>query len=171
MTDIEFIVQHMLKQATELDTRGCFAEANNMDRYAKKIVTSGYGGGVAEYVGKLLELARSKGIDYMRERMQESRIVTLNDGTPIIKQNDSPGFINAVVARAQSLKLPETKGLTLNSRGKMDPKWADESAKRMEEIETGTSSWLKQAKPFSDAMADKRRSKTTWTPPVQSETK
>lgn len=166
MTDIEFIVQHMLEQATELDTRGRLAEANRIDRYAKRIVTSGYGGGVAEYVGKLLELARSKGIDYMQERMKESRIVTLNDGTPVIKQNDSPGFISAVVARAKALKLPETKGLTPNAPGKMNSKWSGESESRMEEIESGKSSWLAQAKPFSDAMEEKKRKKTQWNPPV-----
>lgn len=166
MTDIDFIVQHMIEQANELDTRGRFAEANKIDRYAKRIVTSGYGGGVAEYVGKLLELARSKGIDYMKERMQESRIVTLNDGTPVIKQNDAQGFIDAVVSRAKALKLPETKGLAPNAPGKMDAQWSGESTKRMEEIESGKSSWLNQSKPYTDAVSEKKVKRQTWTPPV-----
>ena len=165
MTDLEFVIQHMLETANQLDSRGKVVEAGTLDQHARRIATAGYGGGAAEYVGKLLELARNKGIDYMKSRMQESRIVTLNDGTPILKENDDPGFINAVVSRARNLKLPETKGLTPNSPGKIDDRWSDEFANRMEEIQSGKSSWLAQAKPFSDAMEEKKQKHLQWEPP------
>lgn len=155
----------MLETANQLDSRGKVVEAGTLDQHARRIATAGYGGGAAEYVGKLLELARNKGIDYMKSRMQESRIVTLNDGTPILKENDDPGFINAVVSRARNLKLPETKGLTPNSPGKIDDRWSDEFANRMEEIQSGKSSWLAQAKPFSDAMEEKKQKHLQWEPP------
>lgn len=157
----------MIEQANELDAKGRFAEAHKLDRYAERIVTAGYGGGVAEYIGKLLELARSKGIDYMKSRMEESRIVTLNDGTPILKRDDAPQLIQAVVARAKALKLPETKGLAPNAPGKIDARWSGESANRMDEIASGKSSWLNQAKPFPDAMEEKKRKKFQWNPPAK----
>lgn len=165
MTDIDFIIAYMLERASQLDSSGRFAEANQIDRYAYKIVTAGFGGGMAEYVGKLLDLARSKGIDYMKARMEESRIVTLNDGTPIMKRDDPPQFIEAIVARAKALKLPETKGLQPKSPGKVDPRWSEESRKRTQDIASGKSSWLNQAKPFSDAMEEKKRKKLKWEPP------
>jgi len=166
MTDIDFIIAYMLERASQLDSSGRFAEANQIDRYAHKIVTAGYGGGMAEYVGKLLDLARSKGIDYMKARMQESRIVTLNDGTPIMKRDDPPQFVEAIVARAKALKLPETKGLQPKSPGMVDPRWSEESRKRTQDIASGKSSWLNQAKPFSDAMEEKKRKKLKWEPPA-----
>lgn len=166
MTDIDFVVAYMLERANQLDSCGRFAEANHIDRYAQRVATAGFGGGMAEYVGKLLELARSKGIDYMKSRMEESRIVTLNDGTPIIKTNDSPALVDAVVARAKALKLPETKGLQPKSPGKVDPRWSGEFNKRVDDIASGKSSWLNQAKPFSDAMEEKKRKKLKWEPPV-----
>lgn len=165
MTDIDFVVAYMLERANQLDSCGRFAEANHIDRYAQRVATAGFGGGIAEYVGKLLELARSKGIDYMKSRMEESRIVTLNDGTPIIKTNDSPALVDAVVARAKALKLPETKGLQPKSPGKIDPRWSGEFNKRVDDIASGKSSWLNQAKPFSDAMEEKKRKKLNWEPP------
>lgn len=167
MTDIDFIIAYMLERASQLDSSGRFAEANQIDRYAHKIVTAGYGGGMAEYVGKLLDLARSKGIDYMKSRMEESRIVTLNDGTPIMKRDDPPQFVEASVARAKSLKLPETKGLQPKSPGKVDPRWSEESRKRTQDIASGKSSWLNQAKPFSEAMEEKKRKKLQWNPAVK----
>ena len=167
MTDLEFVIQHMLETANQLDSAGRVVEAGTIEQQARRIVTAGYGGGTAEYVGKLLELARNKGIDYMKARMQESRIVTLNDGTPIFKTNEDPGFINAIVSRARSLKLPETKGLEPYAPGKIDQKWHEESANRMEEIKSGKSSWLAQAKPFSDAMEEKKRKKLKWEPPAK----
>lgn len=165
MNDIDFVIAYMLERANQLDSVGRFAEATRIDRHAQRISTAGYGGGMAEYVGKLLELARSKGIDYMKTRMEESRIVTLNDGTPIMKRDDAPQFVEAVVARAKALKLPETKGLQPKSPGKVDPRWSGEFNKRVDDIASGKSSWLNQAKPFSDAMEEKKRKKLKWEPP------
>lgn len=165
MNDIDFIIAYMTERARQLDSMGRFAEASDNDRQAHKIVTAGFGGGMAEYVGKLLDLARTKGIDYMKSRMEESRIVTLNDGTPIMKRDDAPQFVEAVVARARALKLPETQGLKPKSPGKLDPRWTDESRKRTQEIASGKSSWLNQAKPFSDAMEEKKRKNIKWSPP------
>lgn len=155
----------MLESASQLDDSGKLVTASRIDEHVQRIVTAGYGGGIAEYIGKLLELARNKGIDYMQNRMQEERIVTLNDGTPVLKQNDAPWLINAVVARARSLKLPETKGMKPFAPGKKDSGWSDEASKRLEEIKSGKSSWLNQAKPFSDAMEEKKRKKLKWEPP------
>jgi hypothetical protein len=166
MNDLDFVIAYMLESAAQLDDSGKIVTASHIDEHVQRIVTAGYGGGISEYIGKLLELARNKGIDYMQSRMQEERIVTLNDGTPVLKQNDEPWLVKAVVARARSLKLPETKGLKPTAPGQKDSKWSGESAKRLEEIKSGKSSWLAQAKPFSDAIEEKKRKKLKWEPPV-----
>jgi hypothetical protein len=154
----------MLKEADTLDSRGRVVEAAYIDKYAQKISTGGFGGGTAEYVSKLLELAKNKGIDYMQSRMEESRIVTLNDGTPIVKQNDPSGFINAVVTRARQLNLPETKGKKPFAPGKIDARWNNESEQREKDIMSGKSSWLDKSKPYSDAIAEKKLKKYQWNP-------
>lgn len=164
MTDLEFVVNHLAKYADTLDDSGRIVEASHIDSIALRMVTAGYGGGAAEYIGKLLELARNKGIDYMVKRMSESRIVTLNDGTPILKENDDKGFIEAVTARARALKLPETKGLTPNSPGKIDSKWSKDFNERMLDVAQGKSKWLNQAKPFTDAVNDKHKNNSNWEP-------
>lgn len=149
--------------ANDLDEIGAFDAADMCTRMAEdasREVTAGYGGGAAEYVQRLLELAKNKGVDYMVSRMQESRIVVLNDGTPILKQSDSPGFVKALEARARQLGYKDSGKPPVAPR-KIDPRWGVETQKRFEDIESGKSQWLQQAQPSS---APVKKPKGGWQP-------
>ncbi|MBS1722358.1 MAG: hypothetical protein JSS66_05065 [Armatimonadetes bacterium] len=168
---LQSVASDLVSAANLLDAEGRFAAADSLERLAERVVEAQYGGGMAEYVGRLLELAKNKGIDYMQQRMSESRIVVLNDGTPILKQNDPKTFVAAVVAQAKKLGLPDSKGLEPFAPNKFEPKWSADSAKRGEDIASGKSKWLGQAKPYGDMMADQKLHKYKWQPTSGTETK
>lgn len=141
-------IASLIEFANELDEIGAYEAADSVTRLAQKEVTAGYGGGYAEYVQKLLQLAQSKGVDYMVARMQEARLVVLNDGTPIMKQPDSPDFVKALEHRARQLGYKDS-GKKPHAPGKIDPAWGKESADRYRDIASGKSKWLQQAMPSS----------------------
>jgi hypothetical protein len=145
-------IASLIEFANELDEIGAHNAADAVTRLAQKEVTAGYGGGYAEYVQRLLELAKTKGVDYMVARMQEMRIVVLNDGTPIMKQPDSPDFVKALEQRARQLGYKDS-GKTPYAPNKVDPKWGNQSADRYQDIASGKSQWLQQVKPISQPAA------------------
>ena len=73
--DLLNIANQLIESANQLDSKGRFAHANKIERIASRIVEAGFSGNYAGYVTRLLDLAKSKGIDYMKSRMEEARLV------------------------------------------------------------------------------------------------
>ena len=135
-------------------------EQNGLHRTAESIsreVLSGYSGGKAEYVMRLLEVAKNKGVDYLQKRMlAPDTLDILPDGMPVIVRSHDMSFVQAVIAQAKALGYGDSgEKPALNVYQSEDPN----TIARTQDVKGGKSDWLKTTVPYSEFVEKKRQNK------------
>lgn len=144
MKEIVAQIERMLDLANDLDSMGLNDQADVVtsiaERYAQVVSGSG---GVQEYFERLVQLAVNKGLEYAKARMNENRIVILNDGTPVMKFADPQPLrarvINEAIKRGAKSNPEALKGM--RSTRRFDPNKAEEARRKYEGWSQGQKSF------------------------------